>query len=91
MEFFLALCRHMLTFIFFVFFRLEVDMAAEYSDEEEEDVMHIDDIMGSVNVKRDNAINDNVVVERPEAMMKSNVDTELWRLEVERVTPALKV
>ena len=73
--------------------RMEEDMAAEYSDEEEEDVMHIDDIMGSMNVKKENNNNDdsNINYEKPEGVLKSNVDTELWRLEVERVTPALKV
>ena len=73
--------------------RVEEDMAGVYSEEEEEDVLHIDDIMGIYNGNNDldTGVNINDTQEKPEGAMITNTNAEEWRLEVERVTPQLKV
>ena len=76
--------------------RVEEDMAGVYTDEEEEDVIHIDEIMSSFNVNKDTEANlqnnNNLNGEKLEGIMaKPNTNAEEWRLEVERVTPMLKV
>ena len=76
--------------------RVEEDMAGVYSEEEEDDVMHIDEIMGNLNANKDaeSIINNNANgndMEKPEGVLVCNTNVEDWRLEVERVTPLLKV
>ena len=64
--------------------RVEEDMAGDYSEEEEEDIVHINDVMGG---------QEKVMSEssRPETIMESQTSCEVWRLEVERVAPLLKM
>ena len=75
--------------------RVEEDMAGVYSEEEEEDVMHIDEIMGNLSANKDaESISNNANgndIEKPEGVLVCNTNVEDWRLEVERVTPLLKV
>ena len=75
--------------------RVEEDMAGVYSEEEEDDVMHIDEIMGNFNANKEaESISNNANgndMEKPEGMLVCNTNVEDWRLEVERVTPLLKV
>ena len=65
--------------------RIEEDMVGVYS-EEEDDVLHIDDI-----IDKDSRLNKNETQEKPDMVMVTNTNAEEWRLEVERVTPQLKV
>ena len=74
--------------------RVEEDMAGDYSEEEEEDILHIDEIMGTFNTNKDTSSNvdHNVGFEKPEQILSNQiVNAEEWRLEVERVAPLLKV
>ena len=74
--------------------RVEEDMAGDYSEEEEEDILHIDEIMGTFNTNKDTSsnIDHNVGFEKPEQILSNQiVNAEEWRLEVERVAPLLKV
>ena len=97
--------------------RVEEDMAGETSDEEEEDILHIDDFKNYHQNKVDsslsfpkesisllsNSVEKSFVQERegsgsregerfrPEEILASTTDHELWRLEVERVAPSLKI
>lgn len=72
--------------------RVEEDMAGVYSEEEEGDILHIDDISNSNFAVKDkeNILKKNES-ERPEGILESSTDAEEWRLEVERVAPQLKV
>lgn len=65
--------------------RIEEDMVGVYS-EEEDDVLHIDDI-----IENDSGMNKNETQKKPEMVMVTNTNAEEWRLEVEKVTPQLKV
>lgn len=65
--------------------RIEEDMVGDYS-EEEDDVLHIDDI-----IENGSGVNKNETQKKPEMVMVTNTSAEEWRLEVERVTPQLKV
>ena len=97
--------------------RVEEDMAGETSDEEEEDILHIDDFknyhqnkvgspfsfpkesisleelyIGKSNVQeREGSGGGEGERFRPEEILASTTDHELWRLEVERVAPSLKI
>ena len=69
--------------------RVEEDMAADYSDEDDEDeILHIKDLgagfLGPSGVNLAES-------QRPEEIMESNTDADEWKLEVERVAPMLKV
>ena len=70
--------------------KVEEEMADEYSEEDEADILHIDDLSrfslhdGGDNERRQER-------ERPEQILESQTDAEKWRLEVERVAPSLKV
>ena len=64
--------------------RVEEDMAGDYSEEEEEDIVHINDVVGG----QDTSVPQS---ERPATIMESRTSTEDWRLEVERVAPLLKM
>ena len=66
--------------------RVEEDMLGVYSEEEEGDVLHIDDI-----IDKNSRANNNDIQEKPDRMMVTNTNAEEWRLEVERVTPQLKM
>ncbi|XP_043269962.1 intraflagellar transport protein 57 homolog [Venturia canescens] len=63
--------------------KVEEEMMADF-DEEDEDVMHIDDITKLYGEQMDNAL-------KPDNILESKTDTEEWKLELERVLPQLKV
>jgi len=75
--------------------RVEEDMAGEYSDEEEGDILHIDDFTNYSNINKERGGSGGGGVDhdrfRPDHIMESNTDSEQWRLEVERVAPSLKI
>nr|CAD7199744.1 unnamed protein product [Timema douglasi] len=60
--------------------RVEEDMAADYSDDEEETLLRIEDL----------AIQ-NIESQKPDEILESNTNFENWKLELERVIPQLKV
>ena len=64
-------------------------MAAEYSEEEEEEILHIDDLQavlpGNAGLLAD------MEMAKPSEILASTTDSEAWNLEVERVAPKLKV
>ncbi|XP_012270491.1 intraflagellar transport protein 57 homolog isoform X3 [Orussus abietinus] len=62
--------------------RVEEEIIAEQEDEE--DVLHIDDI---TRLYRQNAVD----LVKPDNILESKTDTEEWKLELERVLPRLKV
>ena len=68
--------------------RVEEEMAGEYSDEEEDDIIHIDDYNP---LKQERVGSGEVERVRPDDILESDMDTETWRLEVERVAPSLKI
>nr|CAD7400041.1 unnamed protein product [Timema cristinae] len=59
--------------------RVEEDMAADYSDDEEETLLRIEDL----------AIQ-NIETQKPDEILESNTNFENWKLELERVIPQLK-
>ncbi|XP_063975472.1 intraflagellar transport protein 57 homolog [Diachasmimorpha longicaudata] len=63
--------------------KVEEEMMAEY-DEEDDDVLHIDDITKLYGAAMDD-------VQKPENILESQTDTEEWKMELERVLPQLKV
>ena len=71
--------------------KVEEEMAAEYSDEEEGDILHIDDFTNYAVKERVGSGREEREVVRPDNIMESNTDSEMWRLEVERVAPGLKI
>merc|ERR1712012_104471 len=75
--------------------RVEEDMAGEYSDEEEGDILHIDDFTNYSNINKERGGSGGGGVDhdrfRPDHIMESNTDSEQWKLEVERVAPSLKI
>ena len=70
--------------------KVEEDMAADYSEEEEDDILHIDDL-ANYPLKERGGSGVAIERERPEEIMESHTDAEMWRMEVERVAPSLKV
>ena len=73
--------------------KVEEDMAGVYSEEEEGDILHIDDISNSnysIPSEKDVSGLKNTS-ERQIGILESRTDVEEWRLEVERVAPQLKV
>ena len=68
--------------------RVEEDMAGDYSEEEEEDILHINDVVAG---RKDPETGGGGEAERPHTILASHTNTELWSLEVERVAPLLKV
>ena len=87
--------------------KVEEEMAAEYSDEEEDEILHIDEfsaimnnagtnigpngVVGSVGNWASGSTASGILPQRPDEILKSNTDAEAWNLEVERVAPQLKV
>ena len=73
--------------------KVEEEMAAEYSEEEEDEILHIDEfstiMAGQAGTK--GPLMGHMVSQKPEEILKSNTDVEAWNLEVERVAPQLKV
>ena len=80
--------------------KVEEEMAADYSDEEEDEILHIDEFSAIMNAGG-NGTNSgggigtwptgSTLPQRPEEILQSNTDSEAWNLEVERVAPQLKV
>jgi len=70
--------------------RVEEEMAEEYSEEEDGDVLHIDEL-GAFPGNERTGSGSRVQHERPEPYLQSRTDAEAWTLEVERVAPSLKV
>ena len=67
--------------------RLEEEMAEDYSEEDEADIPHIDQLTPPVSERAGFG-----PTARPgNIMMESRVNVDSWRLEVERVAPSLKV
>eukprot|EP00095_Tigriopus_kingsejongensis_P002763 maker-scaffold845_size89356-snap-gene-0.15 protein:Tk02763 transcript:maker-scaffold845_size89356-snap-gene-0.15-mRNA-1 annotation:"intraflagellar transport protein 57 homolog" len=63
--------------------RVEEEMAANYSDEEDDDeILHINDMNSALPMG---------VSQRPEDILESTTDLDEWKLEVERVAPQLKI
>jgi estrogen-related receptor beta like 1 len=66
--------------------KVEEEMAAEISDEEEENLLHIDDLQ---NLRTGNkTLSDS---QKPHDILESTTNTDGWKLELERVLPQLKV
>lgn len=66
--------------------KVEEEMAAEISDEEEENLLHIDDLQ---NLRVGNkTLTDS---QKPHDILESTTNTDGWKLELERVLPQLKV
>ena len=80
--------------------KVEEDMAAAYSDEEEDEILHIDEFSAIMKAGGNtNGISTGGVgtwptgsnlPQRPDEILQSNTDSEAWNLEVERVAPQLK-
>ena len=66
--------------------RLEEEMAEDYSDEDEADILHINQVTPPVTERGSLATSG-----RPGNIMEGSVNVDSWRLEVERVAPSLKV
>lgn len=73
--------------------KVEEEMAADYSDEEEEEILHIDDLQSVLPPSRYNAAlgASDLEMAKPSEILASTTDAEAWNLEVERVAPKLKV
>ena len=70
--------------------KVEEEMAEDYSEEDEADILHIDDLSRFQMYERsENDVGQEW--ERPERILESHTNAEKWRLEVERVAPSLKV
>ncbi|XP_039285721.1 intraflagellar transport protein 57 homolog isoform X1 [Nilaparvata lugens] len=65
--------------------RVEEEMAGEDSEEDEDNLLHIDDLH---NIASAHKIMD---LQKPEEILESNTNLEEWHLELERVLPHLKV
>ena len=61
-------------------------MAEDYSDEDEADILHINQVSPPVTERGSLAAS-----ARPGNIMEGAVNVDSWRLEVERVAPSLKV
>ena len=68
--------------------KVEEEMAADYSDEEEDEILHIDDLQ-VVTLPGNTGLD--LEMAKPSQILASNTDSEAWNLEVERVAPKLKV
>lgn len=64
--------------------KVEEEMMAEYEEEDDEDILHIDDITRLYGQNMQD-------IQKPEHILESKTDTEDWKLELERVLPLLKV
>ena len=82
--------------------KVEEEMAADYSDEEEDEILHIDEFSAIMNAGGNNIGTSSgggigtwptgsTLPQRPEEILQSTTDSEAWNLEVERVAPQLKV
>ena len=86
--------------------KVEEEMAADYSDEEEDEILHIDEFSTIMNTAgatigtgSSGGINNLAaasavfggIPQRPEEILQSNTDAQACNLEVERVAPQLKV
>ncbi len=69
--------------------RVEEEMAAEYSDEDEEEILHINEL-GNIHGGGGGLAAVVAAPQRPENILESNTDAEEWKMEVERVAPQLK-
>ena len=58
--------------------RVEEEMAAEYSEEEEDEILHINEITGATAGMPGGV----AISQRPEEIMESTTDAEEWRMEV---------
>lgn len=65
--------------------KVEEEMAADYSDEEEDEILHIDDLKSVLPGGTE------MELAKPSEILASTTDAEAWHLEVERVAPHLKV
>ena len=65
--------------------KLEEEMAEDYSDEDEADILHINQVTPPTSAR------DFSHAARPRSIMEARADVDAWRLEVERVAPSLKV
>uniref|UniRef100_A0A1B6ET33 Intraflagellar transport protein 57 homolog n=1 Tax=Cuerna arida TaxID=1464854 RepID=A0A1B6ET33_9HEMI len=66
--------------------KIEEEMAAEDSEEDEDNLLHIDDLQNITNINKSL-----LESQKQEEILESNTNTEEWRLEIERVLPLLKV
>ncbi|GAB1859170.1 Intraflagellar transport protein 57-like protein [Camponotus japonicus] len=64
--------------------KVEEEMMAEYDDDDEQDILHIDDItkLYSQNTNE---------TQKPDNILESNTNRDEWQLELEKVLPRLKV
>ncbi|RZF47361.1 hypothetical protein LSTR_LSTR015760, partial [Laodelphax striatellus] len=65
--------------------RVEEEMAGEDSEEDEDNLLHIDDLHNGVSAHKI------MELQKPEEILESNTNLEEWHLELERVLPHLKV
>ena len=68
----------------FILEKLEEEMAEDYSDEDEADILNIDQVIPTPRGHHHG-------LARPQDIMEASVDADAWRLELERVAPSLKV
>ncbi|KAL6447291.1 hypothetical protein ACFW04_001503 [Cataglyphis niger] len=66
--------------------KVEEEMMAEYDDDDEQDILHIDDI-----TKLYSESNMSETQQKPDNILESNTNRDEWQLELEKVLPRLKV
>ncbi|CAL1682860.1 unnamed protein product [Lasius platythorax] len=64
--------------------KVEEEMMAEYDDDDEQDILHIDDITKLYGQNMSEA-------QKPDNILQSNTNRDEWQLELEKVLPRLKV
>ncbi|XP_050464526.1 intraflagellar transport protein 57 homolog [Cataglyphis hispanica] len=66
--------------------KVEEEMMAEYDDDDEQDILHIDDV-----TKLYSESNMTETQQKPDNILESNTNRDEWQLELEKVLPRLKV
>ncbi|EFN73091.1 Intraflagellar transport protein 57-like protein [Camponotus floridanus] len=64
--------------------KVEEEMMAEYDDDDEQDILHIDDITKLYSQHTNET-------QKPDNILESNTNRDEWQLELEKVLPRLKV
>lgn len=66
--------------------KIEEEMAAEDSEEDEDNLLHIDDLQNITNINKSL-----LESQKSDEVLESNTSNEEWKLELEKVLPLLKV
>ena len=69
--------------------RLEEEMADDYSDEDEADILHINQVTPPVSER--GSLGPSRATRPENILLEAGVNVDSWKLEVERVAPSLKV